>query len=137
VLVENRCKKSDTPTSIRWLPSRPCVKFCSQLQIYITRLCYTTLVESQMREKSPRNIFIHGHPTSMRIEPEIWQSLKEMAAENGVTIKALVEKIAIAKKPNRTLSSEIRVFVAGYFAESSPIWPQTGLSHRSLLTAVS
>ena len=51
----------------------------------------------------------------MRIEPEIWQALKEMAAENGVTIKALVEKIAIAKKPSRSLSSEIRVFVAGYF----------------------
>ena len=68
-----------------------------------------------MLEKSPRTIFIHGHPTSMRIEPEIWQALKEMAAENGVTIKALVEKIAIAKKPSRSLSSEIRVFVAGYF----------------------
>ena len=63
----------------------------------------------------PRLIYIHGRPTSFRLEPEYWIWLKEIATKTGTTIKAIIEGIASTRNPRRSLSSEIRVAVAAFF----------------------
>jgi predicted DNA-binding ribbon-helix-helix protein len=68
-------------------------------------------------------ICIHGHQTCVRMESEIWLLLRRMAVEIGTTTTRLLEAISIAKSPDRSLSSEIRVCVATYFARQVP---QTG-----------
>ena len=45
----------------------------------------------------PRRIIINGHPTSIRLEPAFWGWLREIAAECGMTAKALIEGIFLAK----------------------------------------
>jgi predicted DNA-binding ribbon-helix-helix protein len=61
-------------------------------------------------------ICIHGHQTCVRMESEIWLLLRRMAVEIGTTATRLIEAISIAKSPDRSLSSEIRVCVATHFA---------------------
>jgi len=68
----------------------------------------------------PRQIVINGHPTSLRLEPEFWYWLRQIAAECGTTATKLIEGIVIAKNPHRPLSSALRVSVAGYFHNSAP-----------------
>jgi predicted DNA-binding ribbon-helix-helix protein len=67
-----------------------------------------------------RQIVIHGHPTSFRLEPELWWYLRVIAAEIGTSAVKLIEAIAIARRHDRSLSSELRVFIAKYFHDSSP-----------------
>jgi predicted DNA-binding ribbon-helix-helix protein len=62
-----------------------------------------------------RLIYIHGRPTSFKLEPEYWIWIKEIATKTGTTIKAIIEGIAATRNPRRSLSSEIRVAVAAYF----------------------
>ena len=54
----------------------------------------------------PRRIIINGHPTSIRLEPAFWGWLREIAAECGMTAKALIE---------RNFSCEERVKLDGAF----------------------
>jgi predicted DNA-binding ribbon-helix-helix protein len=68
-------------------------------------------------------ICVHGHQTSLRLEHEIWYLLRRIAAEYGTTAVRLIECISAARNPERSLSSEIRVCVATYFARQVP---QTG-----------
>jgi predicted DNA-binding ribbon-helix-helix protein len=62
-----------------------------------------------------RRIDIHGHQTSLALEPEYWRWLYEMAGKTGVTIKTIIEVIAAIKNPHRSLASEIRVAISAYF----------------------
>ena len=69
---------------------------------------------------NPRRVAINGHQTSLRLEPEFWYWLRQIAAECGTTATKLIEGIVIAKNPHRPLSSALRVSVAGYFHNSAP-----------------
>lgn len=40
-----------------------------------------------------RSITIAGHRTSVSLEPEFWDGLREMAAAQGVTVAALVGRV--------------------------------------------
>lgn len=56
-----------------------------------------------------RSVTISGHQTSISLEEAFWDGLKEIAAREGVSINAMVERIDEARIGN--LSSAIRVFV--------------------------
>ena len=73
-----------------------------------------------MHRVPSRRIGINGHQTGIRLEPEFWYWLRLIAAECGTTATNLIEGIVVAKNPNRSLSSALRVFVAGYFYDSAP-----------------
>jgi predicted DNA-binding ribbon-helix-helix protein len=74
-----------------------------------------------MRARLPaRFIVINGHPTSLRIESEIWRALRRAATEQGMRAKAFVERVNRSKPPDRSLSSAIRVAVCGHFVASAP-----------------
>jgi len=54
-----------------------------------------------------------GHKTSISLEDEFWNSLKEIARERGMTFAALVAAID-ADRQHANLSSAIRLFVLGF-----------------------
>jgi predicted DNA-binding ribbon-helix-helix protein len=61
-----------------------------------------------------RSIVIAGHKTSVSLEDEFWQSLKEIVRGRNVTLSFLVADID-ARRPHGNLSSAIRLFVLDYF----------------------
>jgi predicted DNA-binding ribbon-helix-helix protein len=71
--------------------------------------------------KSPvvkRSIVIAGHKTSVSLEDEFWDALKEIASRRNVTLSDLVASID-ASRSQGNLSSAIRLFVLDYFRSSS------------------
>jgi predicted DNA-binding ribbon-helix-helix protein len=56
-----------------------------------------------------RSVLIAGHPTSVSLEAEFWDALKEVASTRGVSVNALIEEIDAGRAGN--LSSAVRVFV--------------------------
>ena len=63
-----------------------------------------------------RSIVIAGHKTSVSLEDEFWNSLKEIAGERGMTLAELVAAID-AKRQHAHLSSAIRLFVLGVYRD--------------------
>lgn len=77
-------------------------------------------ISSRRKSIKPRQIVIHGHPASFRLEPEFWFYLRSIAAEMGVSLAKLVEAVNMARNPERNLSSALRVFIARHFYETTP-----------------
>ncbi len=85
-----------------------------------------------------RRIVINDHPTSLRLEPEFWYWLREIGAECGISATKLIAAINTARNPDRSLSSALRIAVAGYYhnagcVNTSPVsrvstgmWPSGG-----------
>lgn len=56
-----------------------------------------------------RSVLIAGHPTSITLEPEFWEALKEIAGRRDQSVAALIAEIDQERTGN--LSSAVRVFV--------------------------
>lgn len=65
-----------------------------------------------------RSIEIAGHRTSISLEEPFWTALKEIADENGKTIRALVAEID-EKRGEANLSSAIRLYVLDVFRRAA------------------
>ena len=65
---------------------------------------------------SKRSIVIAGRKTSVSLEDEFWNSLREIASERGTTLGALVAAID-ANRQHTNLSSAIRLFVLGFYRD--------------------
>ena len=61
-----------------------------------------------------RSIVRDGHKTSVSLENEFWDGLREIAARENTTLASLVGKIDHARD-SCNLSSSIRVFVFTHF----------------------
>ena len=61
-----------------------------------------------------RSIGVGRHKTSISLEDEFWNGLKEIAGERGMTVAELVGTID-ADRPHVNLSSAIRLFVLGVY----------------------
>jgi len=69
--------------------------------------------------KSPvsrRSTSFAGHKTSVSLEDQFWNSLKEIARERGMTVAALVAAID-GDRQHTNLSSAIRLFVLGVYRD--------------------
>ena len=62
-----------------------------------------------MTEVRKRSVMIAGHPTSVTLEEPFWDAMKELAAAEGVSVNALIERIDATRTGN--LSSALRVYV--------------------------
>ena len=60
------------------------------------------------------NIVVNGHRTSIRLEPEMWTALSEIAGAEGVRVNELVSRIASRARAG-SLTSAVRVFIMGYY----------------------
>jgi predicted DNA-binding ribbon-helix-helix protein len=65
---------------------------------------------------SKRSIVIAGHRTSVSLEGEFWNSLKQIAGERGMTLTELVGAID-RDREHANLSSAIRLFVLGLYRD--------------------
>jgi predicted DNA-binding ribbon-helix-helix protein len=61
-----------------------------------------------------RSIVIAGHKTSISLEEDFWQALKEIAARRNMRLSELVTPID-AERVHTNLSSAIRLFVLGFY----------------------
>lgn len=62
-----------------------------------------------------RNVRVMGRRTSIRLEPEMWQALKEIAKREECTPHDLCSIVSLRKKSNTSLTAAIRVFLMLYF----------------------
>jgi predicted DNA-binding ribbon-helix-helix protein len=60
-----------------------------------------------------RSIAIAGHKTSISLEPEFWNCVKEIAKERLMTLSDLVSEIGAGRAGN--LSSALRVYVLAHY----------------------
>ncbi|MGV8948243.1 MAG: ribbon-helix-helix domain-containing protein [Candidatus Paracaedibacter sp.] len=60
-----------------------------------------------------RSVVIAGHATSVSLEPEFWDALKNIAVEDSLSVAALIRQIDdnIPSSNHRNLSSAIRVYI--------------------------
>jgi predicted DNA-binding ribbon-helix-helix protein len=62
-----------------------------------------------------RNITVNGKRTSVRLEPEMWRAIKEIAGRENCSIHELCSLIAFRKNKRTSLTAAIRVFLMLYF----------------------
>lgn len=63
-----------------------------------------------------RSVTIAGHSTSISLEPEFWDALRDIALRQNCSISALLRRID-AGRGERGLSSAARLFVLNYFRQ--------------------
>lgn len=62
-----------------------------------------------------RNIKVCQRRTSIRLEPEMWSALREVALRENCTIHDICTLVSMRKKDNSSLTAAIRVFIMLYF----------------------
>lgn len=62
-----------------------------------------------------RNITVKGRRTSVRLEPEMWVSLRDISRREVCTIHDICTLVAIRKNEHTSLTAAIRVFIMLYF----------------------
>ena len=61
-----------------------------------------------------RSLTVAGHRTSLSLEEAFWSGLRDIAAERGLSVAALVAEVDRGRGPSN-LSSALRVFVLARF----------------------
>ena len=70
---------------------------------------------------SKRSIVIAGHKTSVTLEEEFWDCLKEIAGQRGMSLAAMIGAID-GDREHANLSSAIRLFVLGFYRDQLASW---------------
>ena len=63
---------------------------------------------------SKHNITLVGHKTSITLENQFWDGLREIACDENVAVSTLIEQID-TERTSDNLSSAIRLYVLDYF----------------------
>ena len=63
-----------------------------------------------------RSVNIHGHQTSISMEEEFWDALKDIATSENLSINKLIAKIDDARE-NNNLSSAIRIYILNHLTK--------------------
>lgn len=61
-----------------------------------------------------RSISIHGHPTSVALEPEFWSQIDKAAEEQNLSMSRLIQTLDDARlqdHPEQGLASYLRVWI--------------------------
>ena len=61
------------------------------------------------------SLTLHGHRTSVSLEPEFWQAFREIAKTRGLPLNALAAEV----DADRGLASAIRVYVLDHYRQPS------------------
>ena len=62
-----------------------------------------------------RNIMIDGHRTSVRLEPEMWDGLREICRRERISLHQVCTSVAQKKEDETSLTAAIRVYVMFYY----------------------
>jgi predicted DNA-binding ribbon-helix-helix protein len=66
-----------------------------------------------------RNVVVGGRRTSVRLEPAMWDALKDIAGWERRTVNEIVSAVAESRTATASLTSAIRIFVMAYFRARS------------------
>lgn len=66
-----------------------------------------------------RNVTIGTHRTSIRLEPDMWNGLREICRREHVSIHDIATVVSVLKPTNSSLTAAIRVFVMTYFRSAA------------------
>lgn len=66
------------------------------------------------------SLTLHGHRTSVSLEPAFWDAFRQIAAERGQPLNALAAEIDEARGMDTGLASAIRVFVLDHYRARAP-----------------
>ena len=75
--------------------------------------------EDPRRDGVIRNVSVHEHRTSIRLEPEIWDTLAEICRRESCSLRDVCSYVAERKPPHGSLASSLRVFILDYFRRSA------------------
>jgi predicted DNA-binding ribbon-helix-helix protein len=62
-----------------------------------------------------RNVRIHNRRTSVRLEPKMWEALKEIARAEGCSIHDLCGAVHDMKEVEASFTASLRVFLMEYY----------------------
>lgn len=62
-----------------------------------------------------KNVTIHKRRTSIRLEPEMWAAIKEIAKREKCTIHRICSVVFDRKNKKSSLTAAIRVFIMAYY----------------------
>lgn len=62
-----------------------------------------------------RNITVLKRRTSIRLEPEMWSSLNDVATREHCSVHDICTLVYVRKKPETSLTAAIRVFIMLYY----------------------
>ncbi len=92
----------------------------------------TPAIQSMLRSSLiSKNITIRGHRTSIRLEPEMWDALRDIATREGTTIHNICSLIAIRKVDESSLTASIRVFLMLYYRAATTAEGHARAGHGS------
>jgi predicted DNA-binding ribbon-helix-helix protein len=74
--------------------------------------------QTQKSRVVKRSIIIAGHKTSISLEDQFWDALREIATARGTPVGTLVSSIDVDREHNN-LSSAIRLFVLDHYRAQS------------------
>jgi predicted DNA-binding ribbon-helix-helix protein len=70
-----------------------------------------------------RSVVLNGHKTSVSLENEFWEGLRDIGDAKSAKLSDLVRQVD-QERSNGNLSSAIRVFVLSYFRGRQPVAAQ-------------
>lgn len=65
------------------------------------------------------SISLSGHQTSVSLEQEFFDILKQLAAKQGTSVAAIIQQIDSTRKPGSNLSSETRIWILKQILKTS------------------
>ena len=81
-----------------------------------------------------RNVVISGRRTSVRLEPEMWDGLREICQRERSTMHQVCTTVSLQKLEETSLTAAIRVFVMRYFRLAATEEGHTKAGHGYGLT---
>ena len=75
----------------------------------------TNTAENLQRSLASRNITVLGRRTSIRLEPEMWNSLRDIAKREKCKIHDICSLVYLRKSQLTSLTAAIRVFIMLYY----------------------
>ncbi|MCU0826500.1 MAG: ribbon-helix-helix domain-containing protein [Tabrizicola sp.] len=61
------------------------------------------------------SLTLHGHRTSISLEPEFWDAFRQIADERGLALNQLAAEIDDARRGDAGLASAIRIYVLNHY----------------------
>lgn len=68
-----------------------------------------------------RNVTVSGRRTSVRLEPEMWGALRQIAACEGVSVHDLCTLVHGGRKEGTSFTAALRVFLMAYYRYQSVV----------------
>ena len=87
------------------------------------------LDDSQESTLRSGNVTVAGRRTSIRLEPSMWQALREISTREGKTMHAVVTEIDRGRAQS-SLTAAIRVYLLDYFRAAATEEGHRRAGHR-------